>query len=72
MLIKKLEHHNNDLTLNHIIRPKNQSIIIKSNNPLKFGNFDYYEGLPLKIEKTELEKEWYRIDSKLMEAHTEY
>ena len=45
---------------------KNQTIVINSTNPLNFGpNLEYFDSLPLKIDKMDcnkIEKLWYEIE----------
>lgn len=66
LLIKKLEHNVDNKMLEINLLKKNSTIVINSNNP--FANLEYYDTLPLKIEKTDytkIEKLWHEIDRQL-------
>lgn len=68
LLIKKLEHNVSNKMVEINLLKKNSSIVINSNNPLRFGQkLDYYDSLPLKMEKTDFSKIevlWHEIDQK--------
>ena len=66
LLIKKLEHNVDNKMKEISLLKKNQTIVINSNNPLNFGpNLEYFDTLPLKIDKMDsnkIEKLWYEIE----------
>ena len=66
-MVPKLEYRQN-IMLEIDLKARNQTFIINSNNPLKFGaNLDYFDSLPLKIEKTDfgkIEAIWNQIEQK--------